>query len=1184
MLGTRIKNSPNEIPLDEQGQLFYNWFEHVGFTSFLVQSYDLWVTKILSRQIMSRTLKTDVSTISFRNIFFQPGGKPSTTSSFPNDARLRDNSYLATGYLDIVERFHNETEECDNHNMFGQIPVMMGSCLCVTRKMSNAERHKIGENFADPDGYFIIKGNERLVIIQEKLRMNKILLYHRDNKGVLLCTMTCATVTGSHIINVVVGKNQGLKLHLKAFGSGKHVPVLLMYTLFGYTKTSDILEHLFRFTTDKDNRKFLQILVPSIFKYETVDDIYKYIYRKSTDSSKIKEETWEDDKKKIKQDVITGLFPHMLDEPVERKLDMLAMMIVRVIEFKAGLSSLDDRDGWGNKRLEASPRMMESLFTSIWEKIMDSIQAKLDIESNAEHGIGNHLMSVKKHLTTEVMKEDFVNSFAGQYWGLKNNKSISPVSRYKQNMTDILKRDAHLAGPSHMRRVNAATNKQTKQASVRLVPWSGLGVICPVETPEGGSCGLVKNMSTMTWFSLERDEGPVRDYIEKRLDESCSTKILLNGKFIGRTDGEKTEKYLRSLKLSGRIYFDTGILLEKSFLQVSTDSSRPMMPLLVVENNELILDKFVREAKHLPDFSFMLSNGIVEYIDIAEQSTIDLAYSRQHMLERLQKNPNLIITHCDIEPTAMLSLASSIIPFAHMSQAPRNTYQASMGKQALGTYHTNHKARYDTTARVMVYPNRPVFEPQINNLLGLNDQPAGQMVNIAIMTYGGWEQEDAIVINRYSRDCGLFFTVKYFTKIATISKDHGKEIKESFGIPAARPNSARVHKHLDINGLPILNSYVQKDDCVIGKIRHIGKETKDVSMYLGVGESGIIDRVTVIHNAGGINQITVKVKIREFRITYVGDKYASRFAQKATAGRVEDGSKMPFTSKGMSPDIIINPLPIAGRMTINKVAETIVSKGAALRGDYINATTFRNYDADVYAKELEKNGYEFSGEEVMYDGVTGKKIKAKIYTAPCYYQALRHQVLDKKQVRGLGLTKMTTRQPTCGRHEGGALRLGNMERDALISHGVSAMLLDRMCYSSDPFTLVICVKCGHIGSAIQQGMAMFPCKACHGTQFGRVKTSYVFKYLIHILAAANINVQPIVDIIDEVVDSSSIVDIEDTEEQIIPSDNDDDDDENTQNPKVEPKGEEEEEEDLDEDMVFSDEEDEEDVQYDDDFL
>ena len=1188
-----VKNTQTKIKLDEQGQFFRNWHDHVGFTSFLTQSYDLWISEILPKQITARVLKTDVSSIFFRNIFMQPAGKLEDPSTYPNDARLRDNTYLTTGYFDIVERFNNGTEESENRIMFGQIPAMIGSSLCITRNMTPAQRHKIGENLVDPDGYFIIKGNERLVIIQEKLRMNKILLYHRDNKGVLLCTMTCATVTGSHIINVVVGKNKGLKLHLKAFGSGKHVPILLMYNLFGFTNINDILKHLFKFATTDNTNRILQVLIPSIFKYDTAGDIYKYVYRKSTDSHKIQEETWEDDKAKLHIDIITGLFPHMEKEKPMRKLDMLAMMIIRIIEFKAGLSKLDDRDSWGNKRLETSPRMMESLFTAIWDKIMDSIQAKLDIENRGEHGIGNHLSSVRKYLTTETMREDFITSFAGQYWGLKNNKSISPVSRYKQNMTDILKRDAHLAALSHIRRINAPTNKQTKQATVRLVHWSGFGIICPGETPEGGSCGIVKNMAITCWPSLERDENPVREYLNEKITEEPSegdSKIMLNGKFIGWGDGVYIKKYMRKLKLSGKLYFDMSLLSSKLSLQVFTDSSRPMAPLLVIENNELVVDKVVQDYyretgdNQLPSFHYLLIHGAIEYIDAGEQNSINLTYSREHMSETLKKNPSFQFTHSDLESTAMLSVASSIIPFAHMSQAPRNTYQASMGKQALGIYHTNHKARFDTTTRMMISPTRPIFEPQINDLIGLNEQPAGQMVTIAIMTQGGWEQEDAIVINSYSRDCGLFFTVKHFTKIATISKDHAKEYKESFGIPLKKKGAAKHYSHLNEDGFPILNSYVEKDDCIIGKIRTTNRGAKDVSMYLGVGESGIIDRVTVIQNAGALNQITVKVKIREFRITIVGDKYASRFAQKATIGKRLDGAIFPFTDKGLSPDIIINPLPIGGRMTINKVAETIISKGASLRGEFVNGTTFRNYDHNIYVKELEKNGFKFSGEETFYDGATGKKIEVDLYSAPCYYQVLRHQVLDKKQVRGWGLTKMTTRQPTCGRHEGGALRLGNMERDALISHGASSMLLDRMCYCSDPFTLIICTNCGNIGSAVQQGIAMFPCKACHSTAFGRVKTSYVFKYLIHILGAANINIKIITDIIDNVVNSANNTygDNEDNDEQAIASEDDDDDDDDEAEKSVDAKpvnnGEEEEEEeedddDVDEDMVFSDDED-----------
>jgi len=1172
-----VKQNAKDIKLDESGELFNSFVEYIDFTRFLVQCYDTMIIKGIPKIITSTVLKTDISTIHFKNVIFQPAGNIDDPNTYPTMHRLRETSYVASGYVDIVERFRDGTEEVEVRIPFGQIPAMMGSCVCITRNLDSYQRHLIGENENDPDGYFIIKGNERFVLIQEKLRMNKILMYNKDNKGNFLCTFTCITMTGSQVVNIIMGKSFGFKLHLRTFGQGKHVPVLLIYRLFGYESKDEILGHILKFTNPENHTKIIHALGPSVFKFETTGDVYKYIHRKSTDSVKINESSWENNKKKLHDDIIEDLFPTMKDEPFMRKLDMFAMMIVRIAEYKAGITKMDDRDSWANKRIETSARFMETLFREIWEKIIKSTQEKLSSEKIRENGIGTHLTSVRKYLTTDTVKDDFNSSFKSTYWGLKTGKSALPVSRYKQNMTDILKRDSHMAAVSHLRRITAPTNKQTKHSAVRLVHWSSLHYICPAETPEGSSCGLVKNMAMSCWVSIERDEAPIREYLKSRtcenVDKENPIKLLVNGTFIGWTNRD-TYQYMRNLKLNGGIYFDTCIVQENNFLYIFTDSSRPMSPELVVKDGKLVLDQLMDEEyertgrRKIPHFSDLINQGAVEFIDASEQSFIILAYSRDH-LDQMVKS-GIKVTHCDIDAITMLSVSSGIIPFAHKSQAPRNTYQASMGKQALGQYHTNHKLRYDTTAKVLAYPKRPIFESQVNKVVGLNRQPAGEMVTIALLTYGGWEQEDAIVINRSSRDRGMFLTTKYFTKTTTISKDSTKDYKEYFGVPDNKKNIADKYRNLDSKGMPILNSYVKRGDCIIGKIRMSANEQKDVSIYLGVGECGLIDRVTIIQNTNISNLITIKVKIRELRVEVVGDKYASRYAQKATIGKIASDDDFPFTDKGNRPDIIINPLPIPGRMTINKVSEIIGSKASTLKGEFVNATTFRNYPEDEYAKLLEDNGYDFSGEETMYDGITGKKIQAKIFIGPCYYQVLRHQVRDKDQVRGLGLAKMTTRQPTCGRHEGGALRLGNMERDALISHGASAMLLDRMCYFSDPFNLVLCTSCGDMAIANYPEVSSFTCKGCHGNSFGKVTTSYVFKYLVHILAAASINVKILTTVIEDTPRQNEESDIE---EDVVSIMSDDDSETESNKEKDENKKDSDEEEEEEEEETISDEED-----------
>ena len=675
------------------------------------------------------------------------------------------------------------------------------------------------------------------------------------------------------------------------------------------------------------------------------------------------------------------------------------------------------------------------------------------------------------------------------------------------------------------------------------------------------NCGLVKAMSLTTYISVDRSETPIVNLISEFLsadkNEFKSNSVLLNGKFIGWCDGPALRNYCVRERRKAAISKDISIVLDtKGFLYIHTDAGRPTRPLLIV-NDE---GKLVIEEKNLWKSSIdeLLREGAVEYIDSFEQEYLVIAQSIEYLdvtseeqqNERyyqiaLENYTNLIsksknegedpdtgkyaysiqdakknlsdasearsrivkYTHSELDPTAILGVASSIIPAIGHNQGPRNTYQASMGKQALGIYHSNHMSRFDPTMKMLAYPARPLFENQINEFLGLNELPAGDIVTLAIATFDGFNQEDALVMNQASIDRGLFRQVVYKSYKTVLDKT--KDTVEEFARPPIKPNEpAEKYAAIGLDGLPVIGAYVKEGDCIIGKIRTNTKTglVKNVSTYVELGQSGVVDRISDSRNKS--KKKIIHVKIRDIRVPEIGDKYASRYAQKATIGMIMQEEDMPFNQRsGLKPDIIINPLSIPSRMTIGKLIEIIASKEAALSGERVNSTSFRKFDINEMMKALTKYGYSPSGEQTLVDGRTGIPFKAKIFMGPCYYQVLRHHVKDKIQVRQTGSVKQDTRQPVSGRKRGGGLKSGEMERDALISHGAAEYLKDTYCARSDPYESVYCYVCGNSAiSSFDEGA--FVCRKCEDdAKFGRCTIPYAFKYLKDLLAGAGINIK-----------------------------------------------------------------------------
>ncbi len=425
-----------------------------------------------------------------------------------------------------------------------------------------------------------------------------------------------------------------------------------------------------------------------------------------------------------------------------------------------------------------------------------------------------------------------------------------------------------------------------------------------------------------------------------------------------------------------------------------------------------------------------------------------------------------------------------------------NTYQASMGKQAMGLPSSNFQDRMDTVSNVLMYPQKALSGTHAMDHMHVSDLPAGENAIVAIACYSGYNQEDSVIMNQGSIDRGLFRSECYRTFSDTERKSSGDG--DVIQRPPQHIRSRKAsYELMEADGIVPPGSKVRSDDPLIGKTTG----TRDTSTRLKGMDHGVVDRVMVTTNDAGYK--LVKTRVRSVRIPEIGDKFASRHGQKGTVGMTYSQENMPFTASGMTPDIIINPHAIPSRMTIGHMVECLQSKGVCLAGLQGDSTPFSSPTIDSISEMLRGQGFQSRGYEVMYSPITGRKMEHQIFIGPTYYQRLKHMVADKIHSRGRGPVMVLTRQPVEGRARDGGLRFGEMERDCFIAHGAAAFLKERLFEVSDPYRIHVCDVCG-LMSIADLTRHIYECTICKSDKVSQVYLPYAAKLLLQELMAMNI--------------------------------------------------------------------------------
>ena len=1155
--------------------------------------------------------------IDSKNLYF---GKPIIYDNnnnhymYPNEARLRNMTYAFTIHYDILVKYTivNDDNSISESSFtipkifMGKVPVMLHSSKCILRNVDRTLLFNMGECKNDYGGYFIVDGKEKVIVPQEKFADNMVCYKKNsdDNKYSYSAVIRTMSEDSSKPVRT-------LKMHMVRDNNNymgnivvevpnvrMPVPFFILMRALGIVSDKSIIECCL--LNIDENKKYIQHFKPCVYDAGTIftqENAMKYI------SQFLKFKTIP-----YTYCILTDyLLPQIGEMNFKNKAYFLGYMAFNLLKTSLNVLQPTDRDSFKYKRVELPGNLIYDLFKEYYTLQQKDIQLHIenDLYYHYTNTETNYLNITENQLISEVFSSEFIKDddkdnkkkYKLGYNEIFKNKILdegfkkafkgrwgATPQTNRIGLIQPLERLSYNAFIAHLRKINLPLDSSAKVVGPRLCHSSQYGLIDPVDTPDGGNCGLHKQLAITTMvtnsYSYEDLLYWLRENTSIRLLQECNpsdlqnkTKIFINGTWIAITN--ELVSFVNFVKFSRRIgiipiYTSVATNYLENEIELFSDGGRLTRPLFYVdENKELSINStsfrnavesgslinwnniiYGFNAKNVEinnNFFYKLGDlynttieeidknkAVVEYLDTAELNTSLLSTN----LEKLKVNNKY--THLEIHPSCMFGYMGNLVIYPETNPLPRNLFSCGQSKQAVSLYNTNYMNRVDKTGIVLNYGQVPLVKSKYMNYFNKEENIYGENTIVAIGCYGGYNVEDAILINKGSVDRGLFRTTYYSVYEASEESSlvSGNTVNSKFAdvekLDVDRKKYDYDYSLLNEQGL------IKDNTRLDGKSRYIviGKVTVDednIERYFDSsvsskkGQVGYVDKTFITDDDEGFR--LAKVRIRDERIPSIGDKMASRSGQKGTIGLIIPEDDMPFTEDGVRPDLIINPHAIPSRMTIGQLIECITGKACCYYGYSGNCTSFQGVDhVDIFGKLLSKAGYESRGNEVLYNGETGEQMEASLFMGPTYYMRLKHMVKDKINYRAKGKVTALTKQPVQGRANDGGLRIGEMERDGVIGHGATSFLKESMMTRGDKYQIAVCNNTGTIAaynasknillSLFSDGPVKFKLSndeiklqkiTKYGRSFSLVDIPYSLKLLIQELQTMNIQTRIITE-------------------------------------------------------------------------
>ncbi|EDM17096.1 similar to RNA polymerase III subunit RPC2 (predicted) [Rattus norvegicus] len=750
-------------------------------------------------------------------------GLPDVEESFnvtrpvsPHECRLRDMTYSAPITVDI-EYTRGSQRIIRNALPIGRMPIMLRSSNCVLTGKTPAEFAKLNECPLDPGGYFIVKGVEKVILIQEQLSKNRIIV-EADRKGAVGASVTSSTHEKKSRTNMAV--KQG-RFYLRHNTLSEDIPIVIIFKAMGVESDQEIVQMI------GTEEHVMAAFGPSLEECQ-------------------------------KAQIFT-------------QMQLLSLLFEDL--FKK--------------------------FNSEMKKIADQVIPK---QRAAQ-------FDVVKHMRQDQITNGMVNAISTGNWSLKRFKMD------RQGVTQVLSRLSYISALGMMTRISSQFEKTRK------------------------ACGLVKNLALMTHITTDMEDGPIIklagnlgvEDVNLLCGEELSYPnvflVFLNGNILGVIrDHKKLVSTFRLMRRAGYIneFVSISTNLTDRCVYISSDGGRLCRPYIIVKKQKpAVTNKHMEElAQGYRNFEDFLHESLVEYLDVNEENDCNIALY-EHTI-------NKDTTHLEIEPFTLLGVCAGLIPYPHHNQSPRNTYQCAMGKQAMGTIGYNQRNRIDTLMYLLAYPQKPMVKTKTIELIDFEKLPAGQNATVAVMSYSGYDIEDALVLNKASLDRGFGRCLVYKNAKCTLKRYTNQTFDKVMGpmLDAATRKPIWRHEILDADGICSPGEKVENKQVLVNKsmptVTQIPLEGsnvpqqpqyKDVPItYKGATDS-YIEKVMISSNAE--DAFLIKMLLRQTRRPEIGDKFSSRHGQKGVCGLIVPQEDMPFCDSGICPDIIMNPHGFPSRMTVS---------------------------------------------------------------------------------------------------------------------------------------------------------------------------------------------------------------------------------------------------------------------------